>query len=82
MARRGGPEILLVRHGETELTLPDRHTGVTDIPPTDDGHAHARLLGERLAGPPSAEACRPVQDLERVHGAYACRGLDLPAAGL
>jgi len=43
------PEIVLVRHGETEWTVSERHTGRTDVPLTENGRAQAKALGLRLA---------------------------------
>lgn len=42
------PEVVLVRHAETEWSLSGRHTGRTDIPLTEHGRERARALGAEL----------------------------------
>lgn len=48
------PEVVLVRHGETEWTVSGQHTGHADIPLTDRGREEARALATRLATRPFA----------------------------
>jgi broad specificity phosphatase PhoE len=43
-------EIVLVRHGETEWSRSGQHTGVTDLPLTEEGEAQARAVTPKLAG--------------------------------
>ena len=42
------PEIVLVRHGETDWSRDGRHTGRTDVSLNDEGRAGAEALGEEL----------------------------------
>ena len=45
-----GPEIFLIRHGETEWSRSGRHTGRTDIALTENGVLGAQAIGRYLAG--------------------------------
>src|SRR5271170_7816657 len=42
--------VYLARHGDTAWTHSGQHTGLIDLPLTEDGEQHARRLGERLKG--------------------------------
>ncbi len=44
------PEVVLVRHGETEWSRELKHTGRTDIPLTEDGRRQAQAVGTALQG--------------------------------
>lgn len=45
-------KVYLIRHGETEWSLSDQHTGLTDIPLTEHGKIQAAGLKERLKNHP------------------------------
>lgn len=42
------PKVFLARHGETQWSITGQHTGMTDLPLTEQGERNARMLGNRL----------------------------------
>ena len=60
------PEVHLVRHGETAWTLSRQHTGLTDIPLTENGERVAIRLGKLLRGKSFAQIITsPLQRAKR-----------------
>jgi broad specificity phosphatase PhoE len=50
-----------VRHGETEWSKSGQHTGITDVPLSDDGRRMARRVGKALKGHHFAKVlCSPL----------------------
>lgn len=61
-AHNSGPDIWLIRHGETEWTISGQHTGRSDIPLTANGEQQAMEIGRYLAHRPFALVlCSPLQ---------------------
>ena len=50
MASSEGPEVWLVRHGETEWSRSGQHTSTTELELTEHGVEVARTLNDRLEG--------------------------------
>jgi probable phosphoglycerate mutase len=79
----GLPVVYTVRHGETAWSLSGQHTGLTDLPLTENGERNARGLVARLAGRSFAKVyTSPLQRAARTcelagFGAVAERDRDL-----
>ena len=44
------PKLYLARHGETAWSITGQHTGLTDLPLTEQGERNAQRLAQRLKG--------------------------------
>jgi broad specificity phosphatase PhoE len=72
------PETWLIRHGETEWSKSGRHTGVTDLPMTEEGEAAARALRGLLAGTSfDLVLCSPRQRARRTAELAGCTDLHI-----
>jgi broad specificity phosphatase PhoE len=71
------PKIYLARHGETAWSLSGQHTGITDIPLTENGERNARNLGQRLRGTPFVKVL--TSPLQRARRTCELAGYAAPA---
>jgi broad specificity phosphatase PhoE len=76
LATSPGPDLWLVRHGETEWSRSGRHTSRTDLPLTDSGVVEGRALRPALGGlEPALVLSSP---LRRAVDTAALAGFDAP----
>lgn len=68
--------LILLRHGETEWSRDGRHTGLTDLPLTDDGRTQAREIGQRLAALGADPVAVLSSHLQRARHTAELAGLD------
>lgn len=66
--------LYMIRHGETEWALTGQHTGLTDIPLTQNGEDEARALSKHLRDIPFTHVL--TSPLQRAHQTCALVGLD------
>lgn len=71
------PAIYIVRHGETAWSRSGQHTGLTDLPLTEQGETNARWLSQRLAGLSFAKVI--VSPLQRARQTCALAGFEAQA---
>ena len=69
--------VYVIRHGETEWGLSRQHTGLTDIPQTEDVRNRAKLLKPVLAG--ESFTLLLTSPLQRAREAFRLEGLGDPA---
>ena len=66
--------LYLIRHGETEWALSGQHTGLTDVPLTQNGEDEARKLGKHLRDIQFAQVL--TSPLQRAHQTCVLVGLE------
>lgn len=69
-------KVVLIRHGETAWSLSGQHTGLTDIPLTDNGIKQAQLLSKALVSFSFSHAF--VSPLQRAYKTFTLSGLTTP----